>query len=121
MISPIGRGNIRLLVKTFCEPRPHASETVFSERRRFFGNSTKTVALLTRIKANDERIGRINSRSLPTGAARLLSAELVARDLQGLQDGLHIVPSIKGDLRLPRFAYDVRKPYVWPIADFVQR
>ena len=41
------------------------------------------------------------SRCVP----RLLSAEPLARGLGGFQAGVHSVPSIKGELRLPRFTF----------------
>ena len=69
--------------------------------------------LMANIKASDDKLNFINSR-LPSGAEPLLSAELVARGLGGFQDGLNSVPSIKSELRLPKFSYSAHEPYEWP-------
>jgi hypothetical protein len=62
--------------------------------------------LVTRIDANDREVEEFNMRALPSGAARLPTAELVARDLKGFNDGVTNVPRIIRDLRLPSFEYN---------------
>jgi hypothetical protein len=70
--------------------------------------------LLPRIAANDKQIEYINDYALPSGAERLLVAELVARDLRGFVENLAEAPSITRQLRLPAFQFDRHNPYAWP-------
>jgi polyribonucleotide nucleotidyltransferase len=70
--------------------------------------------LLPRIAENDRQIEYINGYALPTGAERLLVAELVARDLRGFVENLAEAPSITRQLRLPAFQFDRHDPYAWP-------
>ena len=70
--------------------------------------------LLTRIKASDERIERINDRGLPSGAERLLVAELVARGLRGFVENWVDVTLITKQLRLPAFKFSQFEPFAWP-------
>jgi len=72
--------------------------------------------LLIRIKACDERIERINDRGLPSGAERLLVAELVARGLPGFVQNSVDVTLITKQLRLPAFRYSQFDPFAWPPA-----
>lgn len=69
--------------------------------------------LLPRIAANDAQIENIVNRRLPSGAERLLVAELAARDLAGFVINSFDVPRIIQSLRLPAFRSDGR-PYAWP-------
>ena len=70
--------------------------------------------LLARTKASDERIERINDRGLPSGAERLLVAELVARGLRGFVENSAEVTLITKQLRLPAFRYCQFEPFAWP-------
>jgi hypothetical protein len=70
--------------------------------------------LLTRIKASDERIELINNRGLPSGAERLMIAELVARDLRGLVENSVAVTRITKKLRLPAFKFSQFERFAWP-------
>jgi hypothetical protein len=70
--------------------------------------------LLARIKASDERIERINDRGLPSGAERLLVAELVARGLRGFVENSVDVTRITNQVRLPAFRYSQFEPFAWP-------
>jgi hypothetical protein len=68
-------------------------------------------ALLQRIDANDHEIATLKP---PDGAARLLSAELIARGMPGfVRNGVEAL-SIITDLRLPAFHFDQHAPYTWP-------
>ena len=72
--------------------------------------------LLPRIVANDQEIDRINA-ALPSGAARLPVAELVARGLPSfLWDGMSNIPRVTQELRLPAFRFSLHEPYAWPPA-----
>jgi hypothetical protein len=70
--------------------------------------------LLTRIDANDREIEHINAHALPSGAERLLVAELVARGLEGFVKNSMSIPQITKQLRLPPFKFNVHEPYAWP-------
>jgi hypothetical protein len=70
--------------------------------------------LVTRIAANDAVIERINRKSLPDGEKWLASAELMARDLRGFNDGTATIPRITEQMRLPAFRYSGRDPHMWP-------
>jgi hypothetical protein len=71
--------------------------------------------LIRRIAANDREVAWVNSGSrLPDGEKRLLSAELVARELAGFVRSGVQTPSITEELRLPRFHSDAFEPYAWP-------
>jgi hypothetical protein len=70
--------------------------------------------LLARIKASDERIEHINARGLPSGAERLLVAELVARGLRGFTVNSIDVTRITKQVRLPAFRYSQFEPFAWP-------
>ena len=70
--------------------------------------------LLPRIDANDRQIEQINDHALPSGAKRLLVAELVARGLPAFNPEPYVnVPRITHELRLPAFEYPGER-YVWP-------
>jgi chromosome segregation ATPase len=69
--------------------------------------------MASRIAASDAVIDRIN-RALPDGAKWLPSAEMVARNLYGFNDGTATVPRITEQMRLPAFCYDRHDPYAWP-------
>jgi hypothetical protein len=72
--------------------------------------------LVSRIVKNDAAIDYVNAH-LPQGRERLLSAELVARGLSGFRvDGLHDVPPITEQLRLPAFEWNAHHPFAWPCA-----
>jgi hypothetical protein len=74
--------------------------------------------LLPRIAANDREIEYINGHALPSGAGRLLVAELVARKLEGFgkSHGNIVIrtPRITEELCLPTFEYSTHHPYAWP-------
>ena len=78
----------------------------------------KLAELLPRIAANDREVEYINGHALPSGAERLLVAELVARNLEGFgkSDGNIFIrtPRITEDLCLPTFEYSAHHPYAWP-------
>ena len=76
--------------------------------------ATRLADLVARIKANDREVDRINLRAQPDGAEWLRSVELVARDLNGWNDGTATVPRLVRDLRLPAFEYDRHVLNVWP-------
>ncbi len=69
--------------------------------------------LLPRIAANDAQIENIVNRRLPSGAERLLVAELAARDLAGFVINSVDVPRIT-NMRLPAFRFDGHDRYAWP-------
>ncbi len=69
--------------------------------------------LLPRIAANDAQIENIVNRRLPSGAKRLLVAELVARELGGFIVNSVDVPRIT-NMRLPAFQVDGHDRYAWP-------
>jgi hypothetical protein len=71
--------------------------------------------LLARIEKHDQRREHVNGRELPSGASSLQSAEAVARGLSGFRvDGLHDVPRLTRDLRLPSFKFSPSRRYEWP-------
>lgn len=70
--------------------------------------------LLTRLCENDRQIEFINAHAQPTRAGRLLSAELVARGLEGFVQNSVMTPRITEKLRLPAFVPDQHAPYTWP-------
>ena|ERR1700730_5592348 len=74
----------------------------------------KLAELLPRIVANDREIEYINGHALPSGAGRLLVAELIARGLEGFVKNSVQTPRITEELRLPAFKYAVRDRYAWP-------
>jgi hypothetical protein len=70
--------------------------------------------LLARIAENDREIEHINASALPSGAERLLVAELVARRLSGFVENWVNIPRITTQLRLPAFQYSGQSLYAWP-------
>jgi hypothetical protein len=78
----------------------------------------KLAELLPRIVANDREIEYINNHARPSGADRLLVAELIARNLEGFGKSLGSIvirtPRITEELCLPTFKYSAHHPYVWP-------
>jgi uncharacterized protein YhaN len=70
--------------------------------------------LLPRIAASDREIEYINNHARPSGAQRLLVAELVARGLEGFVNNSIQTPRIIEELRLPAFEYSPHERYVWP-------
>ena len=80
--------------------------------------ANKLADLLPRIAANDREIEYINGHALPSGAGRLLVAELVARNLEGFgkSHGNIVIrtPRITEELCLPTFEYSTHHPYAWP-------
>jgi len=69
--------------------------------------------LANRIAASDAMIERING-ALPDGAKWMAGAEMVARGLQGFNDGTGSIPRITQQMRLPAFKYSGHHPYTWP-------
>jgi hypothetical protein len=65
--------------------------------------------LLGRLDASDRRIEFINDRDLPSGAERLLVAELVARGLRGFVENSVEVTRITKQLRVPAFRYSAAR------------
>jgi hypothetical protein len=61
----------------------------------------KLAELLPRVVANDREIDSINSHALPKGAERLLVAELKARGLQAILNGIEAPRIITDRLYLP--------------------
>jgi hypothetical protein len=72
----------------------------------------KIAPLLERIAANDRMIEYINDDALPSGAKRLLVAELVARGLPGWVVNSIEAPRIVNGLRLP--PWHAGSNYLWP-------
>ena len=70
--------------------------------------------LITKIEANDREIEFVNAHGLPTGAERLRSAELVAREVEAWRVNQADVVRITRELCLPAFKHDPHRPYVWP-------
>ena len=70
--------------------------------------------LIAKVDANDREIDYLNSQALPTGAERLRSAELVARELEAWRVNQTDVVRIARELCLPRFKHDPHYPYAWP-------
>ena len=79
---------------------------------------TKLAELLPRIAANDREVEYINGHALPSGAGRLLVAELIARNLEGFGksfgNSFIRIPRITEELCLPTFEYSAHHPYAWP-------
>ena len=67
--------------------------------------------LLPRIAANDREVDYINGHALPSGAKRLLVAELKARGLPWVVDSVE-PPRITNQLYLP--SWEPRSTYLWP-------
>ena len=74
----------------------------------------KLAELLPRIAANDREIEYINGHALPSGAKRLLVAELVARGLEGFMHNSIAIPSLMEELCLPAFECSAHDRYAWP-------
>jgi hypothetical protein len=72
----------------------------------------KLAELLPRIAANDRMIEYINAHALPSGAERLLVAELKARGLPGWVVNSMEAPRITDRLCLP--PWQPRSNYLWP-------
>jgi hypothetical protein len=70
--------------------------------------------LIARIDANDREIDFVNAHGLPTGAKRLRSAELVAREVEAWRVNQADVVRITRELCLPSFKHDPHRPYAWP-------
>ena len=70
--------------------------------------------LITKIVANDREIEFVNAQALPTGAERLRSAELVAREVDAWRVNQTDVVRITRELCLPAFKHDPHRPYAWP-------
>jgi hypothetical protein len=72
------------------------------------------VDLFTRLDANDSEIKHLDLH-LPTGAERLLVAELVARNLTSFLKDATQIERMTEQLRLPAFERPVhRHPFSWP-------
>jgi hypothetical protein len=76
----------------------------------------KLAELLPWIAANDREIEYINAHARPSGAERLLVAELVARGMEGFVKNSMQTPRITEELRLPAFEYSAHDRYAWPPA-----
>jgi hypothetical protein len=87
------------------------------ELREFYPTVAERLAeLLAKIAANDEAIERINAHGLPRERGRLLSAELVARDLPGwVLNAQPLAKRLTDELRLPAFELAPGSDgYLWP-------
>ena len=71
----------------------------------------KLVELLVRVVINDREIDYINNQALPSGADRLLVAELKARGLPWVANNVE-TPRITHQLNLP--PWQPRSNYLWP-------
>jgi len=78
------------------------------------GFAQRLAELLPRIAGNDREIEYINNHARPSGAERLLVAELVGRGLEGFVKNSIQTPRIIEELRLPAFKYSPHDPYAWP-------
>jgi hypothetical protein len=70
--------------------------------------------LIAALEKNERECDYVNRHALPVGAARLASAELVARDLGSWRVGAADVVRLTEALCLPAFKHDAHHPYVWP-------
>jgi hypothetical protein len=70
--------------------------------------------LIAMIEQNDRDIEYVRTQAWPTGAERLVSAELVARDLEAFRVNQQDVVRITRELCLPAFKHDPHRPYAWP-------
>jgi hypothetical protein len=78
------------------------------------GIEAKLEELIGKLEKNEREIDFINRHQLPTGAARLESAELLARGLGSWRVGMADVKRITEELTLPAFNHDPHRPYAWP-------
>jgi hypothetical protein len=74
---------------------------------------TQLGELISKIEVNDREIEYVNTQALPTGAARLRSAELIARDLEARRVNQAEVVRITRELCLPRFGHNTHQPCAW--------
>jgi hypothetical protein len=94
--------------------RPSRDELAEELARVYPPMAAQLADLLARLTASDSAIERVNA-ALPNGGRHLALAELSARELSGFRpDGLHTVPSITKDVRLPAFKFDKFDPFTWP-------
>ncbi len=70
--------------------------------------------LISDLERNEREINFVNGHQLPTGAARLQSAELLARGLESWRLRVSDVKRITEELCLPSFKHDPHRPYAWP-------
>jgi chromosome segregation ATPase len=70
--------------------------------------------IIGRIEVNDREIEFVNAHGLPTGAERLRSAELVAREVEGWRVDQTNVVRLTHELTLPAFKHDPHRPFAWP-------
>jgi hypothetical protein len=88
-------------------------DTLAAELAKVYpGLAQRLANLAARIAENDAVLERIN-RKPPEGAKWLDSAELIARELRGFNDGTARVPRITEQMRLPAFHYDRHHPFTW--------
>lgn len=80
-------------------------DVLAAELKSFYPEMAGRLAdLLARIAANDEKIEHINRHGLPRRRSRLLSAELIARGLDGwVQNGSALATRLTDEVRLPRW------------------
>ncbi len=78
------------------------------------GIEAKLGQLISDLERNEREVDFINRHQLPTGGARLQSAELLARGLESWRLGVSDVKRITEELCLPAFNHDPHRPYVWP-------
>jgi hypothetical protein len=69
--------------------------------------------LLARIEANDREVEYVSGQARPSGAGRLLVAELVARGLRGFVENSFETPRLTRNVRLPAFERSVHEPFAW--------
>ena len=70
--------------------------------------------LIADLEKNEREIFFINCHELPTGAPRLESAELLAREIPSFRVGMADVVRLTEQLCLPAFKHDPHRPYTWP-------
>jgi hypothetical protein len=70
--------------------------------------------LIADLERNEREVFFHNVHELPAGAARLESAELLARGLGSWRVGMADVVRIVEQLCLPAFKHDPHRPYSWP-------
>jgi hypothetical protein len=80
------------------------------------GFATKLSDLLSRVEASNHEIEYLNIHALPTGAQPLLSAELVARQMEGWTVNGLDAPRLTSSVRLPAFERTPHAPWLWPRA-----
>jgi hypothetical protein len=74
---------------------------------------TRLGELIAKIERNDREIEFVNAHTLPTGAERLRSAELIARGIEAWRVNQTDVVRITMELCLPAFIHNPHRPFAW--------